>query len=322
MNVRSESAPSGLPPSGATAYYSIDEELARRAKESYSFSAYEAGSATASYRAQVDAMVEFAARCKQGTQAIHHAKIDRYVDLYARKLAANINRGHAIDARCPSVMIAGPANFPTRKKEQQNAARSKNFAELKEIEAIKAKIGAIGTGGISADDPQALDKLRQKLADLQAAHEAMKQANAWYRQHGTLDGCPHLSAELLAKTQYSMAAAQRHNPACRPVPFAAYSLSNDTANIKQVQERIASLERRDALCGWKFAGGEVIANQAENRLQLIFEAKPPEQQRNILKRHGFRWAPSQGAWQRQLTANAMFACKQIAFVQPNNLGKD
>lgn len=42
-----------------------------------------------------------------------------------------------------------------------------------------------------------------------------------------------------------------------------------------------------------------------------FEGKPDEQTREVLKRNGFRWAPSQGAWQRQLTQNGKYAAAQV-----------
>ena len=44
----------------------------------------------------------------------------------------------------------------------------------------------------------------------------------------------------------------------------------------------------------------VVANVEDNRVQLLFPAKPSEKVRRELKRHGFRWARSAGAWQRQL----------------------
>ncbi len=56
----------------------------------------------------------------------------------------------------------------------------------------------------------------------------------------------------------------------------------------------------------------VIENQDENRLQLFFSAKPPAEIRNLLKAHGFRWAPSQDAWQRQLNDNARRTLEMIA----------
>ena len=47
------------------------------------------------------------------------------------------------------------------------------------------------------------------------------------------------------------------------------------------------------------------------RVQFIFDGKPDEQTREILKRNGFRWAPSQGAWQRQLTQNGKYAAAEV-----------
>lgn len=47
------------------------------------------------------------------------------------------------------------------------------------------------------------------------------------------------------------------------------------------------------------------------RLQLLFDGKPQEEARNALKAAAFKWAPSVGAWQRQLTDNAIRAAKQI-----------
>ena len=35
-----------------------------------------------------------------------------------------------VDARVPSILIAGGSNFPTRKKEKQNAARDSNYQEM------------------------------------------------------------------------------------------------------------------------------------------------------------------------------------------------
>ena len=60
----------------------------------------------------------------------------------------------------------------------------------------------------------------------------------------------------------------------------------------------------------------MAANTEENRLQILFEDKPDAELRSELKRQGFRWAPSQGVWQRQLTDNAIYAAKQIPALAP------
>jgi DNA gyrase inhibitor GyrI len=56
-------------------------------------------------------------------------------------------------------MIAGPANFPVRAKEKQNAESDTNMREWRHIQGLLDKIRSTGMGGISADDPNAVKKL-------------------------------------------------------------------------------------------------------------------------------------------------------------------
>jgi len=58
-----------------------------------------------------------------------------------------------------------------------------------------------------------------------------------------------------------------------------------------------------------FGNIRVVLNEALNRVQIIFPNKPTDNERRILKSHAFRWAPSVGAWQRQLTRNGVRAAK-------------
>ena len=295
-------------------YYPINENAARRAKEAISFSDYKPGSATAEYRHYVDEAAEIAARQKKRVDPSFHEKIDGLLDAYARKLAANMNKGYEITARVPSIMIAGGSNFPVRKKEKQNAAADKNMQEFTEIQGLLDKIRSTGMGGISADDPNAVSKLESKLAKLEALQETMKVVNAYYRKHKTLDGCPHLSPEQIEKLKASMSGSYRANPK----PFESYQLSNNNAEIHRLKNRITALTRRKELgyVGWEFDGGRVEANTADNRLQIFFDEKPDKDIREELKGNGFRYAPSAEAWQRQLNDNAIYAADRIKCIQP------
>ena len=295
-------------------YYPINENAARRAKEAISFSDYKPGSATAEYRHYVDEAAEIAARQKKRVDPSFHEKIDGLLDAYARKLAANMNKGYEITARVPSIMIAGGSNFPVRKKEKQNAAADKNMEEYREIQGLLDKIRSTGMGGISADDPNAVSKLESKLAKLEALQETMKAVNAYYRKHKTLDGCPHLSPEQIEKMKASMSGSWRGNPK----PFESYELSNNNAEIHRLKNRITALTRRKELgyVGWEFDGGRVEANTADNRLQIFFDEKPDKEIREELKGNGFRYAPSAEAWQRQLNDNAIYAADCIKCIQP------
>lgn len=61
----------------------------------------------------------------------------------------------------------------------------------------------------------------------------------------------------------------------------------------------------------EYDGFTYVENTEEMRVQFIFDGKPDEETRSLLKNWGFRWAPSQGAWQRQLTSNGKYAAKKV-----------
>lgn len=296
-------------------YHTINEEAARRANDMNSFRDYKAGSATAEYRRMVDAATELAERQKQRVDPMYHEKIDRLLEIYCRKLAENMNASYSIEARCPSILISGGGNFPVRKKEKQNAARDRNLEEWNYIQGLLDKIRSVGTGGISSDDPQAVEKLEAKLATLEKHQEMMKAANAAIRMKDPAKGDAKLAE--LGYTPEDIAKL-REPDFCGRIGYPAYALQNNNANIRRIRGRIAELKKRTESTpeGWEFDGGRVVVNTTENRLQVIFDGKPDADVRTELKGEGFRWAPSQGAWQRQLTDNAMRAARRLKCIAP------
>ncbi|MDE6260995.1 MAG: DUF3560 domain-containing protein [Oscillospiraceae bacterium] len=196
------------------------------------------------------------------------------------------------------------------KKAEQSFAASDKAAYYEQ----KAEAAENNTA-ISSDDPDALAKLTEKLESLQIMQTRMKQINAYYRKHGTCRGFHGLSDEdadkLISDVQY--------HPWDRS-PYPAYALSNNNAAIRQVKGRIQKLTEAKELGyqGWEFDGGRVVANSENNRLQVFFDEKPDEEVRQALKGQGFRWARSEGAWQRQLTDNAIYAAKAVKAIQPSD----
>ena len=295
-------------------YYSINEELARRAKEMTSYFDYKEGSATAEYRRSVDEAARIAEEQKRKVDPIHHEKIDHLLDLYARRLSENINRRNAIATRVPSILVAGGGNFPVRKKEKQNQAENAALQEWQEIQGILDKIRGTGRGGISSDDPEVVQKLKAKLENLERDQESMKAVNAYYRKHKTLDGCPGLDAVEAEKLKASMARDWRKDP----VPYPSFRLTNNNASIRQTKKRIEELTRRaeTEYEGWAFEGGKVEMNREANRLQIHFDEKPSAEVRAALKGKGFRWSPKAAVWQRQLNHDAIWEAKHLECIRP------
>jgi len=154
-----------------------------------------------------------------------------------------------------------------------------------------------GNDAIFSDDPEALQKLQAKLKSLQQAQEFMKSANRFIKKNdkaGFLK-MPHASETLWEDLNTP--------DVMGIIGFASYSLKNNGANIRQVKQRIAQLTNREARkpIDKVVNGVRVLENRRANRLQIIFEGKPAEEIRKRLKSGGFRWSPSEGAWQRHIS---------------------
>lgn len=65
---------------------------------------------------------------------------------------------------------------------------------------------------------------------------------------------------------------------------------------------------------------EVVQNEELNRLQLVFNGKPEDDERAVLKKRGFKWSPKNKVWQRQLTDNAIISTQYI-IADFENLGR-
>lgn len=292
-------------------YYTINEETARQAHNMMSFSDYKTGSKTAEYKSMVDKAYALAADTAKARPDAAD-RVYALADRYAKKLADNFNRDSEIGTRCPSVLISGAGNFPTRKKEKQVAAWEACHKEFKEIQGIIEKIKNIRYGKevIKSGDADALEKLETKLETLKKNQESMKAANRAIRMKDTEKGDAKLTEMGYTAEQIKQL---REPDFCGRVGYADYMLTNNNANIHRIEGRIKQLKAAKEK-GTQEQENEffkVVENTELMRLQLFFDGKPDADVRSILKSNGFRWAPSQEAWQRQLTANARYSLERV-----------
>ena len=292
-------------------YYTINESAAKTAHNMMSFSDYEEGSKTAGYKAMVDKAYELGEKVIQA-RPTEEERVKNLCERYSRRLAQNINKDIQIGMMCPSVMISGAGNFPVKKKEKQVAAWDKNHEDYKQVEEILHKIESIyyGKDVIKSDDENAIEKLQEKVDGLREQQEQMKAANTALRMSDAEKGYT-----LLRDMGYTdqQIAELRKSDYCGRIGYPAYLLSNNNANIRRLEERIKSLQATKSK-GTQESENQffkVVENTENMRLQLFFEGKPEPEVREVLKSNGFKWAPSQGAWQRQLTTNAKYALKSV-----------
>lgn len=187
----------------------------------------------------------------------------------------------------------------------------KAFAAQDKAEHYAQKAASVGTGGISSDDPDAIKKLRAELASAEKSQEMMKAANKAIRANKT----PETQAAALVALGFTEAqAAEAIKPDfARRVGFPSYALSNNNANMTRIKGRIAELEKRSQRADVEKAGDGFTYREdtTENRVMFIFDGKPDEATRAILKREAFKWSPSRGAWVRQLNNAGIWAAKQV-----------
>jgi hypothetical protein len=163
---------------------------------------------------------------------------------------------------------------------------------------------------------QAVEKLTAKLQKCKESQAHMKDVNAYYRKFGTCNGYPEMPDTTAAKLDLRVEQAYSWNKQ----PFPSYELTNNNAEIRRLEGRIKDVTRHQEIgfSGWEFEDGSAETNTELDRLQLFFDNKPDEHKRAVLKANGFKWAPSQGAWQRQLTDNAIYAAGRIDFIKPSD----
>ena len=308
-----ENRPETVPP-----YGSIDEETARNAHYCVHMGDYKPGSATASYRNSVNKAAQLVEQQKARVSAFYHDKLDALLNSYARRLAAWTNDYNRNQASYPSQFIAGAGNFNMRKHNRQMAREDSLWEEYRQIEAILDKIRSVGTGPVDLADPHAREMLTERLNSQRQMLEDAKTANAYYRKHKTLEGCPGLSEKNRAwLTRPGVFASGDGSPISQyGSPFPAYELASIRGKIERTEQRLAELDRREQQAaepqtGTAFDGGQIVRNIDLNRLQILFDDIPSADTRAALKQNGFRWSPKNQAWQRQLTDNAERAARQI-----------
>jgi Domain of unknown function (DUF3560) len=199
-----------------------------------------------------------------------------------------------------------------------------HHSESDKAEYYEQKAAAIETNqSIFSDDPDAIDKLKEKIAAAVDRQDFMKAGNKIVKSKKlTIEQ----KTEQLKAAGYLTIILQPDF--CGRVGYADYELTNNNANIRRMKQRLEQLEK--ALLNAVEIGDteeeypdlDLIVRSARtiNRIQLIFSGKPRLEIRNLLKSHGFRWAPSEGAWQRHLNGvgcrQTIDAIEKISKVDP------
>lgn len=242
---------------------------------------------------------------------------------YIARFRSRIEDLFRLHSRCLSAMITGPARFPTkraqsasnsydkavddfmqwRKSYHKRAERAAEAAKTpeekmasewrplkKDIIQTAASIFAIDTENYPAHRALFVSSIYGKLERiaLNGKAELLKMALALIEE---------LSAGMVEKGGKPVF-TKRHK---------VWKLPELCEAKKTKTEEMANREDTEI----PFEGGQVVKCYSDDRLRIYHDEKPSQVIIDKLKSNGFRWSPSNGCWQRQLTDNAYYAAARV-----------
>jgi len=149
---------------------------------------------------------------------------------------------------------------------------------------------------IFSDDEDAVEKLEERIALLEAKQVAMvavnkicrnKKIDQTEKEKQIRESVPGIDERTMHEI---------FNPVFTHLPpgFASFSLSNNNANINRLKKRLLSVQRRQEDATDAEQNGGVVIAGGDTYIRVVFAEKPEHSILRDLKEAGFRW--HSGSW--------------------------
>lgn len=208
--------------------------------------------------------------------------------------------------RSADILDVIPAGQPVLKGHHSEARHRRDLAkadrgirtgveESKKAEELRSSAEKARTGkAVSSADPNAIPKLEEKLAGLEAKQARMKEINAAWKKGKEKVGELKLSPEELKEIEGNFKFA----PGGTTKPFPGFALTNNNAGISNIKKRIETLGVTAAKPAEtiELPGLTIDITKDPIGIDLHYTEKPSEETRAQIKQGGFRWAPSRKVW--------------------------
>lgn len=162
--------------------------------------------------------------------------------------------------------------------------QSVKHTEKSEYWAEKASAVENNTS-IYLDDDNAVEKLENKLKELERVQELMKAANKIIRSKKVAE---LEKREQLVELGFTESQVRKlFEPNCfGEIGFSSSSITNNGANIRRVKQQLEKAKTLKGMQNKEYYIGDVkvVENYPENRLQLFFDGKPEQSVRDDLKK--------------------------------------
>lgn len=283
------------------------EEFWQRAYDAYRLTSFEPEERGES------AILTYEAELHKDLQSIPETERERYVDNYKKYFSAMLSS----HANCASTMITGPANFNHKRNQKANNAYENRYNEFRSWR--ERALAAIARNEEKAK-PQ---EQKQEEAWIQLKREISSSASTIHTIN--IGECRGYNKALFVSSIFNKIATYANRGEVEIVEKAIefmreqnkkgiiterhslFKLPEVAKAQKLKQEERASRENKII----PFEGGKIIFNYEDDRLQICFDEIPSKELRHALNReYAFNWSPTNKAWQRKLTNNALYAAKK------------
>lgn len=261
-------------------------------------------------------------RGREDYQERREARIDRLharAESKAGEAESRMAAFHGIHEHIPmgQPILVGHHSEGRHRRDLERASAHADAALKAQTEARKLEERARAAEknqAVSSDDPEAVRKLKEQIAAAEKTQETYRALNKIVKAKGLTDDekVSRLVSEHGVKEATARRFLQPDELGRTGVPD--YQLTNNSANIRRMKQRVEQLGAVAAKPASETSYGDVRVhdNADANRVQLFFPGKPDDATRAELKAHGFRWAPSEGAWQRHRSEGALYHAKRLA----------
>ena len=233
-------------------------------------------------------------------------------EVYEERLVQLYKEWFRAQSRCFSVLVTGAGNFNQRKHQKANDAEHAAYERIQEWKekTIKRLNRQERLTGMAETE-----RLRAKLEVCEELHEKMKAVNKICRRKCTDEEMVDaIVAECGIKEEQAKELVY-------PDPdrgtyhkgFASYCLSLNLAKIKDLK---AKIERHERMAGkedktLEFDRFIIELCYTDERIRIRHAERPGREEMAMLKSNAFKWSPSNQAWQRQMTQNAVLAVRRM-----------
>ena len=251
-------------------------------------------------------------------------RLEEYNQAFERYYAVILKKNkEVISARTGtfSTAVTGGAGIKSSQIRKNEAKQKREYEINKElidyIEKAEKKLNEVARNpdqfykdqAIKRTDKNAIEKLNQKLEQLEAEKDFIKRSEKACKEYQKMKDFSVFEKYNIPQKEAKEYVSQieRHG-----IPLIRGNASIN-AEIRRVKERIASLEKSKATEDENFdiENGRILVNKEAQRVQIFFDNIPDANTREALKKRAFKWAPSVKAWQRTLTGNAIDAVRYL-----------